>query len=132
MPLLVQVLPLPFAVPLMAVFSTGGPIYTLYLMRRLPELDVFRATISAVIFISAVLRLLFFGAGGLYAQTGLLPLALGLLLPSLLGLDLGTRWRQRLPVAAIRRFMLLFMMVAAAVVVLRGLWMLSPAAPAWL
>jgi len=33
-----------------ALFGTGGPIYTMYLSRRLDNSDEFRSTISSVIF----------------------------------------------------------------------------------
>jgi uncharacterized protein len=55
-----------------AMFGTGGPIYTLYLLRRLENPSVFRATIASVILVSALLRLAAFGASGLLHQPHLL------------------------------------------------------------
>lgn len=110
-----------------ALFGTGGPIYTIYLARRLADQETFRATISAVIFLSSVVRLASFAMGGLFLQEGLLPLALWLLPASLLGVFLGSYSRHRLPVQSIRRFVQVFMLVAGGVVIVRGLALLSPA-----
>ena len=56
-------LPTPWALPFgvfggvfSALFGTGGPIYTIYLSRRIAALDAFRATISVVILASGVVR----------------------------------------------------------------------------
>lgn len=61
-----------------STFGTGGPIYTLYLAGRLPDPLQLRATISALLVITAVLRLLMFAFAGLYADAALL------ILPALL------------------------------------------------
>lgn len=110
-----------------ALFGTGGPIYTLYLVRRLADQETFRATISAVIFLSSVVRLVSFAMGGLFQQEGLLILAAWLLPASLLGVFIGSYSRHRLPVQGIRRFVQVFMLVAGGVVIVRGLPLLSPA-----
>lgn len=55
-----------------ALFGTGGPIYTLYLLRRLDDPFTFRASIASVILASALLRVGAFGIGGLLQQPGLL------------------------------------------------------------
>lgn len=109
-----------------ALFGTGGPIYTIYLARRLADQEAFRATISAVIFLSSVVRLLSFSMGGLYLQEGLLHLALWLLPASLLGVFLGSYFRHLLPVQSIRRFVQVFMLVAGGVVILRGVILMLP------
>jgi uncharacterized protein len=62
-----------------ALFGTGGPIYTIYLARRLHDMTVFRATISSVILLSALVRLTAFTGAGLFQQPGLLLCALALL-----------------------------------------------------
>ncbi len=63
-----------------STFGTGGPIYTLYLAGRLSDPLELRATISALLVITAVLRLLMFAIAGLYADGALLILA-ALLMP---------------------------------------------------
>jgi uncharacterized membrane protein YfcA len=80
-----------------ALFGTGGPIYTIYLTRRLDDKAVLRATISALIFVTGISRLVFFSSAGLFNQNSLFWLAAVLLPCSLLGLFLGSRLHSRLP-----------------------------------
>jgi uncharacterized protein len=80
-----------------ALFGTGGPIYTIYLTRRLDDKAVLRATISALIFVTGISRLVFFSSAGLFNQNSLLWLAAILLPCSLLGLFLGNRLHSKLP-----------------------------------
>ncbi len=80
-----------------ALFGTGGPIYTIYLTRRLDDKAVLRATISALIFTTSISRLAFFSSVGLLQQRSLFTLAAMLLPCSLLGLYLGNRLHSRLP-----------------------------------
>jgi uncharacterized membrane protein YfcA len=79
-----------------ALFGTGGPIYTIYLARRLPDKLVLRATISSLIFISGLSRLVLFTGAGLYRQHGLLSLAAVLLPFALGGLYLGNHLHGKL------------------------------------
>src|SRR6218665_1397088 len=88
-----------------ALFGTGGPVYTMYLARRLPDLEAFRATIAALIFLSAIAR------SGAFAVTGLLqePLfttALRCLPFCLLGLFAGSLVRRRVPPPNTRNLLL--------------------------
>jgi uncharacterized membrane protein YfcA len=84
-----------------ALFGTGGPIYTIYLARRLEDKLVLRATISSLIFISGLSRLALFSGAGLYRQHGLLMLAAVLLPFALGGLYLGNHLHKRLPAARV-------------------------------
>ena len=60
-----------------ALFGTGGPIYTIYLARRIDDKGRLRATISTLIFLSALARLAAFLAAGVYgAAVELLLIAL--------------------------------------------------------
>ena len=104
-----------------ALFGTGGPIYTMYLSRRLPDIDAFRATISAVIFLSALARLVAFGTAGLLQQEGLLWTALWALPFSLGGVALGGYLRRRVPAAAVKRLLLVFLTAGGFGVIVRGL-----------
>ena len=80
-----------------ALFGTGGPIYTIYLTRRLPDKIIMRATISALIFLSAIARLVLFAGAGLYEQAHLAQLAILLLPCAMLGLFIGNHLHHRLP-----------------------------------
>lgn len=73
-----------------ALYGTGGPIYMVYLARRLPDKNVMRATIGVLIFGTALIRLALFTGSGFYAQRGLLPLAFALLPCALLGYLVGS------------------------------------------
>jgi hypothetical protein len=79
-----------------ALYGTGGPIYTLYLARRLADKDVLRATIGAVVFCTALIRLALFTGSGFYGQPGLLKLALALVPFALLGYLGGSALHARL------------------------------------
>lgn len=73
-----------------ALYGTGGPVYTIYLARRLSDKAQLRATIGVLIFSTALIRLVLFTGSGFYAQTGLLPLAFSLLPCAVIGYLLGT------------------------------------------
>lgn len=108
-----------------ALFGTGGPIYTIYLSRRLDALDQFRATISVVILLSAVVRAGAFAAAGLYAQPEILTAAALLLPVSLAGLYAGSRLRTRVSPDMLKRSVFALLAIAGAGAIYRG-WM-SPA-----
>lgn len=80
-----------------ALYGTGGPIYTIYVTRRLPDARVLRATMGMLILMTAVVRLTLFAGTGLYAQPGLLALCAVLVPLGLLGLWLGSHFHHRLP-----------------------------------
>jgi uncharacterized membrane protein YfcA len=103
-----------------ALFGTGGPIYTIYLARRLDALDQFRATISVVILLSGAMRAMAFGATGLYAQPAILSAAAALLPVSLLGLFAGSRLRTRVSPELLKRFIYVLLAIAGAGAIYRG------------
>lgn len=104
-----------------ALFGTGGPIYTMYLSRRLPDVDVFRATISTVILLSAIVRVSAFAATGLLQQDGLLRTAVFALPFSLGGVAIGSFLRKKISAVAVKRLLLLFLAAGGCGVILRGL-----------
>ena len=73
-----------------ALFGSGGFLYAIYLNSRLPK-DAARATQSALISCSTVVRLSLFMLAGVYAELPLLLLALCLLPAMALGLWIGRR-----------------------------------------
>ena len=104
-----------------ALFGTGGPFYTIFLTSRLDDKTVLRATLSGVLFFSAVSRLVLFTGAGLYSQPAL-PLLAGTLLPFALGgLYLGNRLHQRLPAERIKQVVWLVLIAGGASLVLRNL-----------
>ncbi len=78
-----------------ALFGSGGFLYAIYLNSRLPK-DPARATQSALISCSTVVRLSLFMLAGVYAELPLLVLALCLLPAMALGLWIGRRVTMKL------------------------------------
>ncbi|MFW0757946.1 sulfite exporter TauE/SafE family protein [Pseudomonas sp. H11T01] len=78
-----------------ALFGSGGFLYAIYLNSRLPK-DAARATQSALISCSTVVRLSLFTLAGVYAELPLLLLALCLLPAMALGLWIGRRLTMKL------------------------------------
>ncbi len=104
-----------------ALFGTGGPIYTIYLARRLPDKFVLRATISGLIFMAALARLALFTGAGLYGQPQVLPLAVALLPCALLGLYVGNRLHHRLPQHRVVQIVWAILIIGGTGLVWRGL-----------
>ena len=103
-----------------ALFGTGGPIYTIYLARRLPDKTVLRATISGLLLLSALARLVLFTGAGLYAQPQVLPLAAVLLPCALLGLYLGNHLHHRLKPRRVVQIVWVILIVGGAGLMWRG------------
>ncbi|WP_395610670.1 sulfite exporter TauE/SafE family protein [Pseudomonas sp. B22129] len=78
-----------------ALFGSGGFLYAIYLNSRLPK-DAARATQSALISCSTVVRLSLFLIAGVYADLPLLMLALCLLPAMAVGLWCGRRLTMRM------------------------------------
>ncbi len=104
-----------------ALFGTGGPIYTIYLARRLADKNVLRASIGVLIFCTALVRLVLFTGSGLYSQPGLLPLALVLLPAAYLGFVGGCRMHARLPTQLALRAVWLLLILGGLSLLARSL-----------
>jgi len=84
------------------MFGTGGFIYAMYLSRRL-EAEAMRATQSALLSLSTIIRVVIFAIAGVYSDTVLM-LLFALMLPAMaLGLFAGSRVRLRLSKAQFYR-----------------------------
>jgi len=105
-----------------ALFGTGGPIYTMYLSRRLPEMQQFRATIAAVIFLSAIVRSGAFAPNGLLFKEGLLRTALYCLPFCGLGLFIGSRIRQKVSQQVVKNLLLGLLCAGAVGAIYRGIF----------
>jgi uncharacterized protein len=103
-----------------SMFGTGGPVYTLYLARRIVDTARLRATIGAVILGSALVRLVLFTGSGFFTQPGLLQLAAMLVPCALVGYVIGSRLHARLPQAQVRRAIWALLLVSAASLLVRG------------
>ena len=103
-----------------AAFGTGGPIYTVYLVRRILEVDAFRATMAAIVLVSALIRLLVFGAAGLLADTSLLTTAIALAPVCFMGVVLGSKLRPRFEPQTLRKLVLQLLLAGGVAVVVRA------------
>jgi uncharacterized membrane protein YfcA len=103
------------------LFGTGGPVYTSFLARRISDTRHLRATVGAMILVSALGRLLLFTASGFLAQPGLLTMSVLLLPAALLGFALGSRIHARLPQAQVRRAIWMLLLISAVSLLVRGL-----------
>lgn len=104
-----------------SLFGTGGPLYTIYLSRRLRDKVTMRATISLLVLVAGLLRLVIFSSVGLYHQQGLFELTAVLLPCSLLGLLVGTRLHHRAEPARVKQALWLVLIVAGLGLVRRAL-----------
>jgi uncharacterized protein len=104
-----------------SLFGTGGPIYTIYLARRLQDKSGLRATISMLLLLSALARVGTFVAAGLFAQPGL-PMLIATMLPcALFGMVVGTRLHHRLPAQRVTQAVWAVLVVGSTALIVRSL-----------
>jgi uncharacterized protein len=103
-----------------ALYGTGGPVYTMYLARRLPDKSVLRATIGILILIAAMARLVLFSASGFYSQHGLLLLAFALVPCALAGYLGGSHLHMRLPAQRVAQGIWILLVAGGASLLWRG------------
>jgi uncharacterized membrane protein YfcA len=108
-----------------ALFGTGGPIYTVYLSRRVRDKVKLRATISLVILIAGSIRLAFFSSVGFFSQSNLLQLILLMLPCSLLGLFIGSHLHQRMPANRARQAVWLILVLGGVSLIRQSLMKLT-------
>jgi uncharacterized membrane protein YfcA len=108
-----------------ALYGTGGPIYTLYLARRLSDKTALRASIGVMIFFTAWARLALFASAGLLFQPGLLALAVCLLPCVALGYAMGSRLHRALPPWQTTRVLWMLLMAGGVNLVWRALHALA-------
>ncbi|MFJ2289378.1 sulfite exporter TauE/SafE family protein [Pseudomonas iridis] len=101
-----------------ALFGSGGFLYAIYLNSRLPK-EAARATQSALISCSTVVRLSLFAIAGVYAELPLLMLALCLLPAMALGLWTGRRLTMRLSREAFVRLVMWLVLASGIALIVR-------------
>lgn len=104
-----------------AMYGTGGPIYTLYLVRRIADTTQLRATTGTLVFASALVRLVMFTGSGFYAGARLPLLAATLLPGAAVGYWLGSRIHARLPQAQVKRLIWMLLVASGASLLVRAL-----------
>ena len=107
-----------------ALYGTGGPIYTIYLARRLFDKNMLRASIGVLIFFTALVRLALFTGEGFYAQPGLLRLGALLMPVALLGFLAGSRLHAWLPTQRAVQVVWLLLLVSGSSLLLRAVPMI--------
>jgi uncharacterized protein len=104
-----------------ALFSSGGPLYVMYLVARGLDKSQLRSTMSAIFIFSAAGRIVLFAASGLYAQDGIF-LTAALLFPLMLaGLYFGNRLHLGLPRARVLQFVGGLLIASGASLIVRAL-----------
>lgn len=86
-----------------ALFGTGGPIYIIYVARRVTSEAVRRATVAFLIFLTGIGRLLLFVIAGLVFDPRLGPYLMVCLPVCLLAVYAGSHLRKRLHVRHLNR-----------------------------
>ena len=104
-----------------ALYGIGGPVYTIYLARRLPDKNQLRATIGGLIFGNSLIRLALFTGTGFYAQPGLLALAAMLLPCALVGQYIGSHLHSHLSAQRIMQVMWWLLILGGSGLIWRGL-----------
>ena len=104
-----------------ALFGSGGPLYTLYLARRVHDPARLRASVATLIFGAAATRGVLFLFNGLLQQPGLLAGSLALLPCAALGYFVGSRLHARLPAHRVRQGVWLLLIAAGASLLWRSL-----------
>ena len=106
-----------------SLFGTGGSIYAIYVTRRIHDPGAMRATMSVIIAISVVVRLVIFSLAGLLLKAALGLAFLGLCLFMAGGLLLGMRLHTRMQPDDVRRVVHVLLVVSGSSLVLRALAM---------
>ena len=104
-----------------ALFGIGGPLYAIYVTRRVGEAGAMRATMSTLILMSGLTRFVMFIASGLLLSW---PVATAwvLLLPCVLGgAMLGIRLHDRLALDQVRRIIYVVLLLSGAALIARAL-----------
>jgi uncharacterized protein len=109
-----------------SLFGTGGPIYAIYVSRRLQDPSVLRATMGTIIAISVVVRVVIFLLSGL-----LLKMALGIAVLALVGfmaggMLLGMRLHSRMKVDDVRRVVHVLLLLSGSSLAVRAIMMTVP------
>lgn len=103
-----------------ALYGIGGPIYTIYMSRRIADKSTFRATMARLILMVGLVRLVLTAAAGLIGQDQLLLSALLLAPFAALGLVLGNWLHHRLSARRILLFVYTLIIVNGAMLIVRA------------
>ena len=108
-----------------ALFGIGGPPYVIYLSRRILDRDRLRATISAIVLLSLLIRFLVFLAAGLLLQPGLLPMLVLLVPVCIISVLVGNRLVRQVSRERLLRVISVLLASSGAVLIVRACLSLS-------
>jgi len=104
-----------------ALFGIGGPLYAIYVSRRVTDAGTMRATMSVLILMSGLVRFVMFAVSGLLLSWDIAAAWL-LLLPSVMGgAALGMKLHDRLSLANVRRVIYVVLLLSGASLIVRAL-----------
>ena len=104
-----------------ALFGTGGPIYVMYLSRRIDDVTVVRSTVAVLITLAAFVRVAMFAVSGLLSAPSLWVAVLFGMPFMLAGLFLGRRLHHRLPVERVRKVIYVLLLASGVGLLVRAL-----------
>ena len=103
-----------------SLFGTGGSIYAIYVARRIHDPGAMRATMSTIISVSVLVRIVVFSLAGLLLKRELGIGALVLLPCMAAGLLLGLRLHTRMNAVQLRRTVYCLLLVSGSSLALRA------------
>lgn len=102
-------------------FGTGGPIFVAYLSSRIWDKGELRATILNVIVVTTTLRIIIFGASGLYANAHIWWWWLFALPACFAGVKLGHRLHDRLKSESLLFMIYIILIVSGAALIVKNI-----------
>jgi len=103
------------------MFGTGGAVFAMYFMARIPDVARMRATMSAVFVVSTGSRLALFLLSGLLLQRDVWLAFVGLVPMVFVGLSIGHRLHGRLTRMQVARLLSLLLLGSGASVLIKAL-----------
>ena len=96
-----------------ALYGTGGPIYAIYLSKRILDPKVMRATMSAIIFLNVWFRVATLSIAGLLLTSENLWRTTCLIPVAVIAIVIGTKFQKRLSAAGFKRFFSVLLIASA-------------------
>jgi uncharacterized membrane protein YfcA len=100
-----------------ALYGTGGPIYAIYLSKRILDAKIMRATMSAIIFLNVWFRVATLSIAGLLLTSENLWRTTFLIPVAVIAIVIGTKFQKRLSPAGFKRFFSV-LLIASAITIL--------------
>jgi uncharacterized membrane protein YfcA len=103
-----------------ALFGSGGPVYVVYLSRRLADKSELRATVSGLITVSTITRIAMYAITGLLQDFKLIVAAAAMIPVMWLGILIGTRLHLGLSADQLRRIIGVLLLINGASLIVRN------------